>query len=841
MRNLKLAVRTLIKTPFVTTIAILSLALGIGANAAIYSLFDQLLLSPLPVPEPHRLVNLSLPGPMHGSTSCNQAGDCDIIFSYPMFRDLEKQQTVLTGIAGHRLFGVSLSVNFDRPAGPAAGDEPMTGEGVWVSGQYFPVLGVQPALGRLIGPADDEVIGANYVTVISYNFWRDRLGQSPHVIGKPLRINGHTFTIIGVAPEGFEGTTLGARPQVYVPLSMRGVFSPTPYDGFERRRDYWIYAFGRLKPGVTIEQAKAHLDAIVKPILSDIEAPLQTGMSDATLARFKAKEMVVEPGARGQSSIHEEAKTPLWMLFSVTGVVLLIACANIANLLLARGAGRATEMGVRLAIGAGRRHLLSQLLTESVVLSLAGGAVSLIVARWTLDFISALLPPEGAESLVFQLRPSVFAFTAALSVATGLIFGLFPALNSTRSDLISAIRAGAGQIAGVRSAARFRASLVTAQIALSMALLVSAGLFLKSLSNVSKVDLGVKIDDVVTFAISPLRAGYDTASAAVLYERIEEELAAIPGVTGVTSSLVPLLAGSNWGTDVGVQGFQRGPDIDSNSRFNEVGAGYFSTLGVPILRGREFTTGDRRGSAEVAIVNEAFAEKFNLGTDAVGKFMSTNGSDSLTIQIVGLVKNAKYSEVKDEVPPLFFIPWRQDSRVTYMNYYVRTPQSAQVMSTIRTVMKRIDPGLPIENLKTMPQQIRENIFLDRMISILSAAFAVLATLLAGIGLYGVLAYTVAQRTREIGVRMAIGADSARVKMLVLRQVGMMTLIGGIFGIAGAFAIGRAARSLLFGMSGHDPVVFALAVIALASIALLAGYVPAHRAAQVDPLNALRYD
>lgn len=832
MRNVKLALRTLLNTPFVTTIAILSLALGIGANAAIFSMFDQLLLRPLPVPEPEQLVNLSAPGPTPGSTSCNQAGSCEIIFSYPMFRDLEKKQTVLTGIAAHRLFGVSLAVN----------NVPSTGEGVYVSGSYFPVLGVQPALGRLIGPADDEVIGANFVTVISHAFWSERFGQSPDVLGKTLVINGQSMTIIGVAPRGFDGTTLASRPQVYVPISMRGAFSSTEYRGFENRREYWIYLFGRLKPGVSMTQAKAQLDGVLRPILAEVEAPLQQGMSDATMARFKAKQMVVEPGARGQSSVHEEARTPLWMLFGITGVVLLIACANIANLLLARGAGRATEMGVRLAIGAGRRHLLAQLLTESVVLSLAGGLVSLLVAKWTLTFIAGLLPPEAAQSLGFRLQSSVILFAAVLSVLTGLLFGMFPALHSTRADLISAIRAGAGQIAGVRAAARFRAALVTVQISLAVALLISAGLFLKSLANVSKVDVGVKVDDVVTFAISPLRSGYDTTRAAVLFGRIEEELAATPGVTGVTSALVPLLAGSNWGTDVRVQGFQSGPDIDSNSRLNEVGAGYFSMLGVPILSGREFTIADSRDGARVAVVNEMFARKFGLGRDAVGKFMSSSGDDSLDIQIVGLVKDSKYSDVKDEVPPLFFTPWRQDTRTGNMNYYVRTAlPPAQMLATIKSVMQRVDPALPLEDLKTMPQQIRENIFMDRMISILSAAFAVLATLLAGIGLYGVLAYTVAQRTREIGVRMAIGADSWRVKSLVLRQVGTMTLIGASLGVAAAYALGKAAQSLLFGLQGHDPMVFAMAVLLLGLVALLAGYVPARRAAKVDPMNALRYD
>ncbi len=831
MRNVKLAVRMLLKTPFVTTVAVLSLALGIGANAAIYSMFDQMLLRPLPVPAPSELVNLALPGVKSGSTSCNMSGPCDVIWSYPMFRDLERQQTVLTGVAGHFSFGASLAVD----------DEPSTATGLYVSGSYFPVLGIQPAAGRLLGPADDEVIGANFVTVISHDFWRERFGENPNVVGRIMKINGHSMTIVGVAPRGFTGTTTGSLPQVFVPISMRGVFQ-TNFSGFENRRSYWIYLFGRLKPGVSMEQAKASLDGIVRPILTDVEAPLQGAMSDVTLERFKAKEMTVEPGRRGQSFVHQEAKTPLMMLFGVTGVVLLIACANIANLLLARGAGRATEMGVRLALGAGRRHLLVQLLTESVILSLAGGAASLLVAKWTLDFISSLLPPEVTSSLHFELQPSVIVFAGVLAVLTGLIFGMFPALHSTRADLISTIRAGAGQIAGGRAAARFRAALVTVQIALSMALLISAGLFLKSLVNVSKVDLGVKVEDVFTFAVTPLRAGYDSARAHVLYRRMEEELAAIPGVTAVTSAVVPLMANSNWGTDVRVQGFESGPDVDSNSRYNEIGAGYFGALGVELLDGRDFTTSDQLGTMPVAIVNETFARKFGLGKDAVGKFMGSNGNDSLTIQIVGLVPDVKYSDVKDTVPPVHYLPWRQSGRVAGLYFYVRSSLPLeQLFTSVPALMKRIDPGLPLEDMKTMPQQIKENVALDRMISILSAAFAILATLLAGVGLYGVLAYTVAQRTREIGVRMALGADGGRVQGMVLKQVGAMMLVGAVVGIGGAYALGKAAQSLLYGLEGNDPIVFLLAVLLLSAVALSAGYLPARRAAKVDPMHALRYD
>ncbi len=830
MRQLKLAMRMLLRTPFVTAIAVASLGLGIGANAAIFSLFNEILMQPLPVVEPGRLVNFGAPGPKPGSQSCSQAGGCEEVFSYLMFKDLEREQTSFTGIAAHTGFGANLLVK----------NEPSTGSGLFVSGSYFPVLGIKPEVGRLLGPSDDEVIGANYVTVLSYEFWQERFGSDRGVVGQTIAVNGKSLVVVGVAPKGFRGTTLGNRPLIFVPLTMREVVT-TLRPTFERRRSYWAYLFGRLKPGVSIEQANAALNTTYSRILEGVEAPLQTGMSDKTMANFKARKITMLPGQRGQSSVHREAKTPLAMLFGITGIVLLIACANIANLLLARGAGRSMEMGVRLALGASRRQLMTQLLTESVLLALLGGVVSLIVAQWTLRGIGALLPPDAAQTFSLTIRWPVVFFAAGLSVATGLIFGMFPALHSTRSDLITAIRAGAGQIAGGKAATRFRAALVTVQIALSMMLLISAGLFIKSLVNVSRVDLGVNVDQVVTFGLSPERNAYDSTRSKQLFERVEQEMSAIPGVTAVTSSIVPLLAGSNWGNSVYVQGYPHGPDIDNDSRYNEISAGYMAALGMRVLSGREFTTSDLRGSTKVALVNEAFAKKFNLGKDAVGKFIGNSSADTLDIQIVGLVQDAKYSSVKDVVPPLFFRPWRQANPGS-LSFYVKTSlPPEQLLRTIPAIMKTIDPTLPLEDLKTMPQQIKENVFLDRMISILSAAFAVLATLLAGVGLYGVLAYSVAQRTREIGVRMALGADGSRVRQLVMRQVGGMLLAGGIVGVAAAFGLGRAAQSLLYGLQGHDPVVFMMAVVLLAAIAAIAGYVPARRAAQVDPMQALRYD
>ena len=831
MRDIRYAFRSLLATPFVNAVAILSLALGIGANAAIYSLFDQILARPLPVSAPQQLVNLNLPGPIQGNDSCNQSGCGDgIIWSYPTFRDLEKSR-VLSGIAGHRVFGASI----------ALGDEPTVGEGIWVTGGYFSTLGLHPALGRLLQASDNEPGSNNMVAVIGHRFWMDRFAGKPNAIGQLLKLNGRPYTIVGVAPEGFEGTTLGSRPLVYIPMQSR-VWVGT-YNGLENRRDYWVYVFGRRRDGVSMEATKAALDGVVAPILADVEAPLQRGMSDQTMAKFKAKRVVVTPGARGQSSMHREARTPLVMLLAITGVVLLIACANIANLLLARGANRATEMGVRLSLGAPRAWLVRQLLVESIVLAMLGGVVSLIIAHWTLLGMAALLPPDAGQMLEFRVQLPVMLFAAALALTTGFLFGLFPALQSTRPDLIKTIRAGAGQIAGGAVAGRFRTVLAVAQIALSTTLLVSAGLFLKSLVNVSRINLGIRVDSVATFSVSPLRIGYDTVRSKVLYGRIEDELRAMPGVTAVTSSMVPLLSGDSWGNDVRVQGFQCLPDTDCNSRYQAAGAGYFTMIGASLLAGRDFRASDSYDAPKVAIVNLAFAEKFKLGRDAVGKFMGRGGgADSMQIQIVGLVPNIAYNDAKHEPQPVFYLPWMQQGIVSSMYFYARTRlPSEQLIAAIPPMVKRIDATLPVQELKTLPQQLRENVFLDRMISVLSSAFALLATLLATIGLYGVLAYSVSQRTREIGVRMALGADSGRVQRMVLRQVGIMVAVGATIGVVGALGLGRAARSLLFGLEGHDPVVFTSAVALLALVALGAGWLPARRASRTHPMAALRYD
>ena len=831
MRTVKFAFRTLFKTPFVTIIAIVSLALGIGANAAIFSCFNQMLLQALTVPRPEELVNLSAPGPKPGSQSCNQAGDCDAVFSYAMFRDLQKMQTVFTGIAAHRLFGANLAFQ----------GQTLNAEGVMVSGNYFQVLQLQPALGRLFDGNDDRLVGEAPVVVLSHAYWTRRFAADPSVLNQQLIVNGQSLTIVGVAPKNFDGTTLGSRPEVFVPITLRGSMQPG-YRSWDNRQNYSLYLFGRLRPGVTIEAARASLNAQYHGIINDVEAPLQRGMSDATMAKFRAKPIVVEPGGLGQSQTRGFARTPLLMLLGVTGFVLLIACANIANLLLARSAARASEMAVRLSIGASRSRLIGQLLTESLLLAVLGGLAGLVVAHWTLKLILSLMPAQAAQSMAFTLSMPALLFAGALTIGTGLLFGLFPALHSTRPDLVSTLKGLAGQPSGARGAARFRLALATAQIALSMMLLAASGLFVKSLVNVSRVDLGIRTDNVITFGVSPELNGYKPEQTRIFFERLETELRAVPGVTGVTVALVPLLAGSNWGNDVAVQGFQGGPDVDSNARFNEVGAGYFSTMGVPLMAGREFTDADNATAPKVAIVNEEFVKKFNLGHDAVGKLIGSGSGyrSKLDTTIIGVAQNAKYSEVKRKVPPLFFRPYRQDEDLGSASFYVRTAgDPAQSASSVTAVVKRLDPNLPLEDLKTLTQQVRDNTFLDRMMTTLSSLFGGLATLLAAVGLYGVLAYTVSQRTREIGLRMALGAAPGKVRSMVLRQVAWMTVVGGAVGLAGAVWVGKQAQSILFEMKGVDPAVFVFAAVALTLVALAAGLVPAHRASRVDPMLALR--
>ena len=831
LTNIRFGLRMLVKTPVVTGVAVVSLALGMGSNAAIFSLFSQVLLRPLPVSQPERLVNLAAPEPKPGSTTTGPAGGFDEIFSYPMFRDLQRDQTVFTDIAAHRNFTAHITYGRRTIAGP----------GLQVSGSYFPVLGLAPAAGRLLGPESDAPIGGHPTAVLAHEFWQVRFGGAPDVVGDTLIVNGQPLTIVGVAPAGFEGTTLGAPPLIFVPITMRGVLSRGD-GGFEDRRNYWAYLFARLKPNVSLDQARAALAPLYRSILTEVEAPLHADLSERRLAEFVAKPILLTGGRRGQSFLDDAVTPRLLLLFAVTGIVVLIACANVANLLLARLSARAAEMAVRLSIGATRRHLVLQLLTESCLLAVLGGAAGLLVGHWTLQGLGTLLPAWVTRANPSILEPAAVWFAMALSLGTGILFGIYPALHATRAGLVEALKEDAGQPAGARTASRFRDGLVTAQLALAMTLLVAAGLFIQSLRNVSRVDLGIRTGNIVTFHLAPELNGYSPTQTQALFERVDDTLRAQPGVTGASAALIALFTGNSWSSSVMVEGFEPESDTSPSTHSNAVAPGYFETLGIPLLAGRTFGESDALDAPKVVIVNEAFARMFGFGRDVIGKRMGRSGRGTeLDMEIVGLVADAGYNNVRNPDPPLHYIPSRQRADLGSLTFYVRTTLApGSLLRTIPALVAELDPNLPVTRLRTLPQQVRENVSGDSMVSLLSVAFAGLATLLAAVGLYGVLACTIAQRTREFGLRMALGADAARLRTLVLGQVGRMTLAGGVVGIVAAFGVGRLAQSLLYEIDGLTPPAVAAAASVLAAVALAAGLAPASRASRIDPLTALRH-
>jgi predicted permease len=834
-QNIRLAFRFVRQRPALSGVVVAMLALGIGATTALFSLFHQILIQPLPVPDPERLVNLSTPGPKYGSTSCGLAGGCDLVFSYPMFRDLEAQQTAFAGLAAHLMFRPNL----------AYGEQTTSAPGALVSGGYFSVLNLQPAVGRLISPEDEPKLDESAVVVLSHDYWQTQFGSDPDIVRKTLMVNGQPLTIIGVAPAGFSGTVIGQRPQIFVPLSMAWRLRPAAAKNYDDRRAYWLYLFARLKPNVTVERTATAINSLYGGILQQVDAPLNKNMPEDVLQKFLHQQIALNPGARGFSSVPENMGQALKLLFGLTAVVLLIVCVNIANLLLARGASRAGELAIRASIGASRRQLVSQLLIESVVLAVIGGILSLPVAMTTLNIIVAVLPEQFAGQLAIQLSPMAMAFAAAVSLFTVLLFGLFPALHATRSNLALVIKERAAQSSGGRGIARFRISLVTAQIALSMVLLVLAGLFTQSLVNVSRVNLGMKVDSLVSFTVAPRSNGYSPERTRALFDRIEEELAIQPGVTGVTSATIPLLSGASTGNSVTIEGVEPGKDANTAVRRNEVSTSFFKTFSIPLLMGRDFTDADTLNAPKVAIVNESFVKKFKLGNSAVGKHFSGYPYDNvqkIDVEIVGVVADAAYSSVKGQIPAQYYQPRRQTERPNALAFYLRSAiEPDALMRTIPRVVAAIDRNLPVNNLITMHRQVQDNIYLDVLVAILSAGFAGLATVLAAIGLYGVLAYNVAQRTREFGLRSALGADPNRLRAMVLWQVGLMAVIGGVIGLAAAIMLGRIAEALLFGLSGYDAWVLTAAALVLTVVVLIAGYLPAHRASTIAPMEALRYE
>jgi len=830
--NLRQAIRALRKRPYVSIVGVISLAFGIGATTAIFSLYLQLLLRPLPVPEADRLVNLSAPGPSAGSQSCGDTGDCEYVFSYPLFRDLETQQTSLEGIAAHVPFGVNLASN----------GVTTSGSGELVSGRYFELLRLKPAIGRLLSPADDRTLGDAAAVVLSFDYWTSAFGQDLGVLGRTLTVNGRALTIIGVAPRNFTGTNLLARPNVFVPVMLRAAMQPGTGSGIlQDRKNHWLYLFGRLKGGIDRSSAEDAMNVHYHRTITEVEVPAVSEFNATQLAQFKSKRLLLEDGRRGQSVAHKAASTPLTLLFLVAALVLAIVCTNLANLLLVQASDRAGELAVRLSLGGSRIRIVTQLLSEAGMLALLGGIGAMVVSKWTLNVVLAIFP-EAIGYINIDASPAVILFAATVTIAAGLAFGLIPALHATRSQSLT-LKTHTARASGSRGMSAFRSALASAQIAFSLILLICGGLFTRSLLNLSRVDLGVKVENVVVFDVSPGLNRYNTERLLPFHERMEEELRALPGVTAITAARVAVLADDNWGQDVTVEGFPTEAGVDRHTYYNMVGLNFFSTLGMQLKAGRDFTAADTVDRPKVAIVNEEFARKFNLGSSPIGKRMKTGGNNGpLDMEIVGLIHNAKYSSVKNEVRPVLYLPYRQVLSIGTMNYYVRSIETpAAITSAIRETVKRLDPNLPINNVSTLARKAAETTALDRLLMTLSSAFAVVATLIAAIGLYGVLAYTIAQRTHEFGVRMAVGAQPGQIRMMVLRQVGRIALVGSIIGIGAALGLGRFIQSLLFELRGDDPSTFFTAALFLLLVVFSAGFIPAYRASKVDPMEALRHE
>jgi predicted permease len=808
--ELRDAIRGLQRRPGIATVIVAILALGIGVTTSVFSLFHQILVRPLPVAEPEQLVNLE-PAPIQR-------------FSYPMFRDLEASQTAFAGLAAYDWI----------PANLVYEGRPRSGASLAVSGGYFETLGLQPALGRLIGPQDDRTLDENRVAVLSHAYWRNELAGDPGVIGRTLTVNGEALTIVGVAPAGFSGTVFGSSPQAFVPLTLWYLLRDLPRDQAQNRFGFAFLLFARLEPDVETEQAQAAINTLHGGIIAAVESVTERG------AGLPARTISLQPGSRGQGEVADFAR-PLSLLLGLTLVVLLVVCSNVASLLLARGAARANEMTIRAAIGASRRQLMSHLFAEATLLAIVGGLLSLPVATLTLRVVASIAPEDIVGGIAVGLTPAVVLFAAFASFATVLLFGVAPAIQTTRVGARLIAVNAVGQSGGARGVTRFRGMLTTAQFAFSVVLLVLAALFAQSLANVARVDLGLDVESLATFNVAPRRSGYEPLRVAATYGRIEEALAAQPGIAAVGSAMMPLVTGSRFTR--GVQGFDVGQNVDPIVPINMVSSGFFAALGVPLLAGREFAETDTVDSPSVVVVNQSFVQRFGLGNDVIGRRFRSAGGDS-DLEIVGLVADAAYSGtgVKQDVPPQYYQPLSQVDFGSTRHFYVRSTVSPDaLLRTIARVVADVDPDLPVDGLRTMESQFANNIYVDRLVTVLSATFAILATVLTAVGLYGTLSYAVTQRTRELGVRLALGAVPQRLRAMVLRQVGAMAAIGCAVGLAAAAGLVGAAQAILFGVSSYDPAAFATAVVVLSVVALAAGYFPARRASRIAPMAALRYE
>jgi predicted permease len=821
-QDIRCGLRTLRKSPGFTAVATLSLALGIGANTAIFSLINALMLRMLPVKEPQELAVLS-----HTNTLGTRVTSTS--FNYPLYEMFRDRNQSFTGIfAAGGVVRARLTVE-------GTTGEIESAQQNRVSGNFFSVLGVNAIIGRTLTEDDDRIGNPQSVAVISYDFWQRRFGLDPAVIGRRITLDDRALTIVGVAPPGFFGFEVGHRPDIWWPITEKG-------DGLRGYGSWWIRVMGRVRPGVNLTQARAEMHLIYRQQIDEITRAEGANWRPTERQNWFESRIELESGSAGWTLLRQRFRQPLLILMTTVALVLLVACVNIANLLLARAATRRKEIAVRLALGAGRFRLIRQLLTESVLMAVLGGAAGLLFAHWCARLLLSYLPQQTQVSLDVAPDGRVLGFTLAVSLLTGLLFGLAPAWQATQLDLTSSLKGAVGRSAG-RTRLALNKLLVVLQVALSLLLLVGSGLLVRSLQNLKNVDTGFDRENLIQFSIDPGR-GYNTEQRENLHKQVVARLEALPGVRAASFSSPGFLIGGAYRTDVTVPGYAAGPDEDLTTHYIDVGPRFFETMKMPILAGRDFGP-----QGKGVVINQTMARYFFGNQNPVGKrfYEGLKPNEPISKQqeaksqreIIGVVKDARYSDMREQPPRTFYRQWPPLGNVTFQ---LRTVgENLAHVATIHRLVREIDPRLQVVDLRSMDDVVNDDLVKERFTAQLASAFSLFALLLACIGLYGVMSYTVARRTYEIGIRMALGAQRRDVVSLVLRETMLLVVIGVFIGLSAALATTRLIASLLYGLTPNDPLTIALAGLLLMTVTALAGYLPARRASRVDPMAPLRHE
>jgi predicted permease len=835
-QDIRFGLRMLAKNPAFTAAAVLTLALGIGANTGVFTILHQVVLQRLPVPHPDELVLLYSPGPktghVHSDENAPPGEEGAESFSYPTYVSLRDRNDVFAGLAANTSF--SATVTYRGQTERSRAD--------LVSGNYFGTLGVGATIGRTFEPADTATSGNSPVVLLSNGYWKTRFGGDPGILNQGVLVNNKPMTVVGVVAAGFDGIQPGRVPDIFIPITMLPTLSDRPIN-LTNHNDYWVKLVGRLKPGISGRRAAVGLAPLYGALLRD-ELPASTSWNDSEKAEFLSKKVILRNGSRGRPQLSRDAGPPLIALMSMVGLVLLIACANVAGLLTARSAARQREIGIRLSLGATRSRLIRQLLVESFLLSASGAVLGLLIAAWTSSTLTRFAAENGiAEGLSGALSLLVLAFTCGLTLVSVVLFGVAPSFRATRVELISRLKEHAGALSSGVAQARLRQGLVVCQVALTLLLVSSAGAFSRSSFNVKHIDLGLRTTHVLQFSVSPRLMGYEQARSFAFFRQLEDRITALPGVLSLSGAQEALMDNSDRGSNVTVEGEPTSLAGTRHVERNAVGPGHFSNLGIPLVKGREFTRADVAGRPKVAILNETMAKLFFGGGDALGKRMKFGrGSDPLDMEIIAVVKDSHHDGVKEDPKPFVYIPYEQEQNVGGLHYYVRTSQDPMSLAgSVRAVVHELDSSLPVDDVRSFEGQIDRQLASDRLVASLAEVFGALAALLAAIGIYGVLAYAVTQRTKEIGVRMALGAESGRVGRMILADALRLVSLGVLLGLPITYALGRLLSSLLYGVKAFEPLTVAASLAAMICVALAAAYLPMRRATRVDPLVALRYE